>query len=197
MMTEEVKIIKIFEPFILGFCRCGCSIEIDIFSPKSKGRRVGYLRKYLNSAHSLKGKNQSGENNPMWNGGQPRQDKDGYWLIHKHDHPQRNNENKVFLHRLLYEHYLSIILDEEVYLTREEQIHHINKDKEDNSLINLQYMPNIKEHKKEHRKDYEGIVCSICGSSETYKKPNGQYKWMGNEKDGWKCVSCEKKEYYL
>lgn len=88
-------------------------------------------------------------------------------------------------------------MDEEVYLNEFEEIHHINKQKDDNSLINLQYMQTKKDHMKEHRKNYDGIVCSICGTLETSKKENGQPHWLGNENEGWKCLSCHKKEYYI
>jgi len=154
------------------------------------------LRKSLHG-YNLKLMDQRGENNPMWKGGAPVQDKDGYWLIYRPDHPNRNSRNKVFLHRLLYEHYLYILLDEQVYLKKEEEIHHINKDKEDNSLINLQYMPTKRDHRKEHRRSYDGIICSVCGTSETSKKENGQPHWMGSDEQGWKCISCSKKEYYI
>ncbi len=141
----------------------------------------------------MRGRDQSGENNNQWKGGQPKQDKDGYWLIYKPDHPYRNSRNKVFLHRLLYENYLSILFDEEMYLPKGSEIHHINKDKEDNSLINLQYMSTKKDHRKEHRRNYDGVVCSICGTSETSKKENGKTHWYGNEEEGWKFLSCNKK----
>jgi hypothetical protein len=195
-MTEQINVLKRYEPFILGKCQCGCGTDIDIFSPKSKGRKIGYLRRFLNSSHALRARNQTGENNSQWKGGEPVQDKDGYWLIYSPDHPHRNSRNKLFLHRLLYENYLSIMFDEQVYLPEGSEIHHINKDKEDNSLINLQFMPNVVEHRKEHRKNYDGVICSICGTSETGKKENGQPNWFGNEIDGWKCLSCHKKEYY-
>lgn len=197
-MTGQIKVIKKYEPFVLGRCQCPCSTEIDIFSPKSKGRRVGYLRRFLNSAHALKARNQTGENNSQWKGAQPRQDKDGYWLIHSPDHPNRNNENKVFLHRLIYEHYLSILFDEQVYLPKGSEIHHINKNKEDNSLINLQFMPTRREHKKEHRKNYDGVICKTCGSSKTgIRKESGTPRWFGNEIDGYDCELCNKKQYYI
>lgn len=196
-MTRTVSIIKVYESFVLGVCQCPCSTEIDIFSPKSKGRRVGYLRRYKDKTHALKARNQTGENNSQWKGGEPTQDKDGYWLIYSPDHPYKNSRNKVFLHRLLYEDYLSIIFDEQVYLPQGSEIHHINKDKEDNSLINLQFMPNVIEHRKEHRRNYDGIFCSICGTYETSKKENGQPHWYGNDTSGWKCLSCHKKEYYI
>jgi predicted Zn-ribbon and HTH transcriptional regulator len=186
--------------FILGTCQCPCSTEIDIFSPKSKGRRIGYLRRFLNSAHALKARNQSGENNSQWKGGEPVQDKDGYWLIYSPDHPYRNSRNKVFLHRLLYENYLSILFDEQVYLPEGSEIHHINEDKEDNSLINLKYMGNSLEHKQEHLIDYDNTQCKTCGSKYTPTRSDSKSKrpkWHGNEIDGYQCVSCYKKEYYI
>lgn len=163
------------------FCECGCGSRTEIYRNKPR-RFIG--------RHNLRVRNQQGENNSRWKGGQPKQDKDGYWLIYKPEHPNHNAENRVFAHRLIYEHYLSIILDEEVYLNKEEEIHHINKNKEDNSLINLQYMRNRLEHKQEHLVDKSGRVCCVCGKT-------NQEKWMGNEKDGWKCISCQKKEYYI
>ncbi len=198
-MTETVKVIRIYEPsFVLGTCQCPCSTEIDIFSPKSKGRKVGYLRRFLNSAHALKARNQSGENNSQWKGGEPVQDKDGYWLIYSPDHPYRNSRNKVFLHRLLYENYLSIIFDEQVYLPQGSEIHHINEDKEDNSLINLKYMDTRKEHRQEHRINYDGIKCKTCGTYETsIRKENGRPRWVGDEVNGYNCELCEKKKYYI
>jgi hypothetical protein len=148
--------------------------------------------------HNFKLIDQRGENNPMWKGGAPVQDKDGYWLIYKPDHPYRNSRNKVFLHRLIYEDYLSIIFDEPMYLPEGSEIHHINEDKEDNSLINLKYMDTRKDHKQEHLVDYSGIVCKTCGTSETSKRSdNGRPRWKGNEIDGYECELCDKKRYYL
>jgi hypothetical protein len=158
----------------------------------------------INLRKSLRGNNfklmdQRGENNAMWKGGAPVQDKDGYWLIYKPEHPNRNSRNKVFAHRLIYEHYLYILLDEEVYLHKEEEIHHINKDKQDNSLINLQFMATSKDHKQEHLVNMEGRICRVCGTdnSPVRSDSNNRQKWLGNEEDGWLCVSCDKKEYYI
>lgn len=155
------------------------------------------LRK-LPRGHNFKLIDQRGENNPMWKGGAPVQDKDGYWLIYKPDHPNRNSRNKVFLHRLIYEDYLSIIFDESMYLPEGSEIHHINEDKEDNSLINLKYMDTRKEHRQEHSINYDGIKCKTCGTSETsIRKDNGRPRWIGDELSGYNCELCEKKKYYI
>lgn len=198
-MTVEQKVIKRFKSFRLGFCQCGCGTELPSLISKKRSRdKHGWLRKYLNSAHSLKGKNQSGENNPRFKTGRII-DKDGYVkLIAPSDHPFKDAKNRVYEHRLVYENYLSIILDEQVYLNPDEEIHHINGIKDDNRLINLQYMATRKDHKKEHLKKYDGVTCKICGSSKTgIRKDDGQPRWMGNEIDGYSCESCSKKEYYI
>ena len=198
MLSEKTIVIKRYEPFILGKCQCGCGTDIDIFSPKSKGRKTGYLRKYADRSHALTSRNQWGENNVNWKGGEPIQDKDGYWLIYKPDHPYRNSRNRVFEHRLIYENYLSILFDEQVYLPEGSEIHHIDGNPENNSLINLKYMNNHKEHAQEHLKEYEGVKCKTCGTSETSKRnENGRPKWRGNEIDGYECELCEKKKYYI
>lgn len=183
-MTEESNLDN-----NIKLCECGCGSRTEIYRGKPR-RFIG--------RHNLRVRNQLGENNHMWKGGQPKQDKDGYWLIYKADHPNRNAENRVFLHRLLYENYLSIILDEEVYLNKEEEIHHVNKDKEDNSLINLQYMPTRKDHKQEHLVDMDRI-CRTCGADESSLRSdsNKREKWYGNQIEGWQCTKCNKKEYYL
>lgn len=173
----------------IKLCECGCGSRTEMYR--------GQPRRFV-GRHNLRIKNQLGENNPNWKGGQPKQDKDGYWLIYKPDHPNRNIENRVFQHRLIYEHYLSILFDEQIYLPKGSEIHHINEDKEDNSLINLKYMDTRKEHRQEHSINYDGIKCKTCGTSETsIRKDNGRPRWIGDELNGYNCELCEKKKYYI
>ena len=202
MLSEQVKVLKTYEPsFVLGKCQCNCGIDLpNLIAKKKSSNKYGFLRQYLNNGHFLRHRNQKGEKNPAWKGGLPKQDKDDYWLIYKPDHPNRNTENRVFEHRLLYEHYLSILFDEQVYLPKGSEIHHINKDKEDNSLINLEYMDNRLEHKQEHLIDRDNTQCKTCGSKYTPTRSDSKSKrpkWHGNEIDGYQCVSCYKKDYYI
>lgn len=81
--------------------------------------------------------NMNGEHNHNWNGG-IYPDSKGYLLCYKPDHPFSNSKGYVLEHRLIYEHYLKILFDEDIYIPRDIDIHHINKNIQDNSLINIE-----------------------------------------------------------
>jgi hypothetical protein len=76
----------------------------------------------------------------------------GYILSKKRDHPYRNNKGYVFTHRLIYEHYLKILFDEDVYIPVNYHVHHENGIKDDNRLINLSCLSSS-EHFKTHHKN--------------------------------------------
>lgn len=131
-----------------------------------------------------------GENNPQWKGGKPKYDEDGYCRIYKPDHPNRNSENRIFAHRLIYENYLSILFDEDVYIPNKYEIHHIKPIKEggNNALINLQLVTKS-EHQKLHKtKDMSDRFCLIC-KSKTYKDKKGNEHWRKYE-NGFLCKKC-------
>lgn len=65
-----------------------------------------------------------------WQGGRIL-DKSGYVYIHSPDHPNKNNSNYVFEHRLVMEKKIGR------YLTRKEVVHHIDKDHSNNDIDNL------------------------------------------------------------
>lgn len=123
-----------------------------------------------------------GENNPQWKGGKPRQDKDGYWYIFNPNHPNHNIDNRIAAHRLVYEHYLSILLDEEVFIPRNYEIHHITPVKEGgtDALINLQLVTH-EEHRALHSKDKSTRFCSLCGNK-TYINKKGHENWFVYQK---------------
>lgn len=85
------------------------------------------------------------------------------------------------------------------YLKPEEIVHHINQKKDDNRPENLS-LTTRQEHKQHHLVTYETRFCNICGSDKTsIRKDKDKIRehWAGNEIDGWKCVSCDKKEYWI
>ena len=82
-----------------------------------------------------------GEDNPMWAGG-VKIDKGGYVLRHFPEHPQANSQGYVREHRLVMEESLGRSL------TSEEVVHHINKDRGDNSIGNLKLLESNSAHAK-------------------------------------------------
>ena len=107
----------------------------------NKGKKFPPLSKKTKEkiSQSRKGK-RTGANHPNWKGG--RIIKDGYIYIYKLEHPFRNRHNYVYEHRYIIEKYLNR------YLTSQEHCHHINNDKQDNSLENLILFKSNSAHQK-------------------------------------------------
>lgn len=165
------------------YCECGCKELIRCISKNGRYRRFKF-------GHQNRGENRGGYKGYTIN--------DDYIYDHRPNHPFRNSGNYVAEHRLIYEHYLKILFDEDIYIPPNYDVHHINKNKQDNRLINLELMAII-DHLKHHnpRKDNSKTVCSICGSTKTYITKNGCEDWYGNNIDGPKCKSCYMKEYNI
>jgi len=83
-----------------------------------------------------------GSGNPKWKGG--KRFFQGYWMRHVLDHPY-SCRNYVLEHRLVMEKHI------DRYLTTNEHVHHINGNKSDNRLNNLELLT-PKEHCKKHRR---------------------------------------------
>lgn len=81
----------------------------------------------------------------------------GYIMRKVNNHPKQNKRGYVAEHRLIYEKYLGRFLDSK------EVIHHINGNREDNRLENLQLSIENSEHiKKYHNKDRNKNGQFIC-----------------------------------
>jgi len=93
-------------------------------------------------SRQCKGKVLRRENHPMWNGGKSVNDQ-GYVLVHAPNHPLSGKRKYVREHRLVVEQALGR------YLLQEEVVHHINGDRQDNRLENLQLYTNNAVHKRE------------------------------------------------
>ena len=103
------------------YCACGCG------KTRSKLKKYGKETLYTNHHQSKR------ENNPMSNGGTSI-DKKGYMRIHTPNHPYTDCYGYVKEHRLVMEKYLGR------YLSRDEDVHHLNGNKLDNRIENLQLM---------------------------------------------------------
>ena len=100
----------------------------------------------------MKGRH-TGSNNPMygrkgkdagnWKGGW-KKTTDGYIAVYAPDHPFKNKKGYVLEHRLVMEKKIGR------YLKPEEVVHHINGNRMNNKVTNLQLFPNNGEHTKDH-----------------------------------------------
>jgi hypothetical protein len=153
-------------------CRCGCD-EVIL-----KRDKFGKLREFV-SCHAIRVRDQKGQNNANWKGGDSYNKKTGYYSsIAPGDHPRRTENGRVLKHRLIYESYLSIIYDETYYLSPEQDVHHIDGNKINNALINLELLWDG-EHTAGHNSSVlSGRYCYECKSTETYmrKLPSGRLK---------------------
>ena len=85
-------------------------------------------------------KGKKGKNSPNWKGGRSKQN--GYWIIHKPDHPRSMSNNYVFEHILIAEKMLGRSLKSE------EIVHHINFNGLDNREENIHIFKNKSKHGK-------------------------------------------------
>lgn len=167
------KVIKKSQPFILGFCACGCNTEINIRSGHS-------FRRYIS------GHNSKGENNPAWKGG-IQFDKHGYELVYSPNHPNRDSTNLIRKHRLVMEQHLGRLL------TKKEVIHHIDDNPKNNDISNLKLYSNNVDHLKDNHtmKDMSSRFCLKCESKTTQNRSDGSNRphWI-KYRDGYQCRMC-------
>jgi hypothetical protein len=158
------------------YCFCGCGELIPSLTLDNKPSKY-------KKGHHIKGKN-----NPYFNNGRSI-DKE-YIIISKSDHPYTRINKFVPEHRLIYEHYLYILFDEPIYIPKEIDIDHINKNKKDNSLINLRPLyksQHIKRHAKERRELIDNNrFCFWCS------KQGKKIRWFRYGYN-WICRHCNNK----
>jgi len=115
----------------MNICECGCGAEIPT---KSKNRGEPMRFKHGHNTNSP-------QTHPHWKGGMV--DESGYVLIFSPNHPVKTKRQYVLQHRLVMEKYLGR------HLKAEEIVHHINGNKRDNRIENLEIF-NRGSHCKHH-----------------------------------------------
>ena len=100
---------------------------------------------------------------------------EGYVKIFSPDHPNRDANKYVYEHRLVMEKKL------ERHLTKKEVVHHIDGDKLNNKIQNLELFESAQKHKAFHKKidkENDGWAigfskCIDCGTTETKHRGRG------------------------
>lgn len=91
----------------------------------------------------------------MWNGGK-KIDGGGYVLIHKPMHPNSGSAGYIREHRLVMSAHIGRPLK------KREVVHHINGDKKDNRIDNLELFENQSEHEKKHYHFHRSLQDTCC-----------------------------------
>jgi hypothetical protein len=172
---------------IIKSCECGCGKSFPLLDVYGRPRRFVH-------GHVFRTKNQTGEKNHMWKGGITMDSE--YVKLRRNNHPNHDSHGCVRKHRLIYENYLSILLDEDVFIPMDYDIHHINGNKRDNSLVNLEFLSHsqhIKFHQTGKIKDCSDRFCVICKSKETFIMKSGRPLWYISE-NGFICKKCYKRK---
>ena len=76
--------------------------------------------------------------------GKETKDRFGYILVYLPDHQNTNKRGYIQKHRLIMEKHIGR------FLTKQEVVHHIDRNKNNNSLKNLMFFPNHSAHMKFH-----------------------------------------------
>jgi len=99
----------------------------------------------LRSRKGEKRPNAEAEKHHGWKGGR-RVSKGGYILLSRPKHPHAQSHGYILEHRLVMEAHLGR------YLHPKEVVHHINEDKQDNRIENLELVRSQSEHMRHHFK---------------------------------------------
>ena len=154
-------------------CGCGCEEQIWNYN------KWGYERKIKHNHHVR------GENNNHYRG-YVITTYSGYRMLYRPNHPFCDNKGYVREQRLVMEEHLGR------YLLPTEQVHHKNKNKQDNRIENLELMSNASVHTKRHmeeqRCEIEKRKCFLCGQKTRYRKERNSYDWYYLNHDKTKVI---------
>ena len=178
-MTVGVNVLKVYESFILGYCKCGCNQPLDKISSGD------YLRK------QKRGHNLTGSNNKRYNNGiRYRQN---YRYIYMPDYFSAQKDGYVPEHIYNYQEYYKVCI------LSGYEIHHIEPVRKgycNNMVWNLLLLSKADHRKLDRTKDSDGWRCSKCGLG-TYIKPNGRPMWYYDKDGNLLCNKCDKESKYV
>lgn len=119
----------------------------------------------------------------------------GYKAINKPYFKDSYKNGYVLEHRYIYHIYLSIKYNRIIYSPKSYDVHHINGDKFDNRIQNLQLLSksnHIRITPKTYKQiDVSNRFCNICKRKTSMRKGYKKYyeKWL-RDINGWLCDIC-------
>ena len=137
-----------------------CGIEFKVKASHYERRKCcnkkcdGIRKKTLYKGKDNPNYGNTGEKNPMFIG--DRLNKFGYKILYKPTHPNSDGYGYVLEHRYVMAEHLGRPL------TKEEVVHHIDENRINNSIENLQVM-SVGEHTKIHSKDFKLVHNPVNG----------------------------------
>jgi len=115
-----------------------------------------------------------------------------YKFLYKPEHPNCNSEGFILEHRWIMSEFLGRPL------LKDEDVHHINGDKRDNRIENLELMSKSEHailtnlgNQNSRKHNGNNTICSLCGSDKTYIKKDGISQWYINKEGNYICYSCK------
>lgn len=169
------------------YCACGCG------KTKPRYDKFGVERLFI-QGHHTKLNPKRGTENSMYNNGRHVSKK--YIYRNKPDHHFAHKNGMVYEHRLVYEEYYKCCL------LPWGDIHHLNENKHDNRIENLQLLSKIDHNKlsqknyfEKRRKEILKRICCICNNKTLFCKIKQSYLWFRNPKNTneWLCNACYKR----
>jgi hypothetical protein len=151
------------------YCGCGCR------KTKPKYDKVGIAKAFI-TGHYIRTRKRVVR----------RIRNDGYVLVHLPEHPFCDVYGYVLEHRYVMEQFLGR------YLTKEEVVHHKDRNTSNNDISNLELMIRGAHSRHHNKQDLSDRICKICNSNKTYTNKRGIKEWRRFE-DDWICSSCRKK----
>lgn len=170
-MTAESKVIKVYESFKLGYCRCGCSTEIQI-----KNASHNFLKIY-HKGHHRRGADFgyiTGQNNKWYKTG--IRYRHNYRYILMPDYFSAQKDGYVVEHIYVYQEYYKVCI------LPWTEIHHKDPVREgwcNNMIWNLLLLSKSEHRTLDRTKNMDARRCSKCGKTKTYVKKNGRPMWYG------------------
>jgi hypothetical protein len=188
--------LKVLFKGLYKVCECGeQNCFISVINTRGKPAR-------FKQGHNLG----NGENSPSWRGGRSI-DGHGYWRINLSEFNNSNKDSRIKEHVYFYEQFHKLCM------LPWGVIHHIDRNKENNEISNLQGMMK-RDHARLHAKgnkntldkhiDTSDRICFVCKSKTTrISKPDKRNKTPGPvwrhlpwDKINWYCDNCAAKDLY-